>query len=179
MSEVTVRRLSAAEFHAEVHGLAELLADAVDSGASLGFLAPFDRDAAADWWLSRAEAVESGELLVWVVRAGGGAGSGRIVGTVSLVPESKPNGRHRAEISKLMVHREARGGGLARRLLATAEAEARRRGVTLMLLDTETDSPAEHLYRAAGWTRHGIVPAYAAGPRGELRDCSFYHLQLQ
>ncbi|MDG4865730.1 GNAT family N-acetyltransferase, partial [Streptomyces sp. T-3] len=100
--------------------------------------------------------------------------AGRLVGTVSLALEAKPNGRHRAEIVKLMVHGEARGQGLGRRLLAGAEEAAASAGVRLLLLDTEADSAADGLYRRAGWTRYGVVPEYAASPAGMLRDCSFY-----
>lgn len=169
----TVSRLAAADFRDSLKELAELLVDAVDGGASLGFLAPFDLDDAAGWWRTREPAVADGSLVVWVARGPEG-----VVGTVGLALEDKPNGRHRAEIVKVMVRRDARGRGLARRLLATAEAAAVRAGVGLLLLDTETDSPAEHLYRSAGWTRYGVVPAYAAGPSGELRDCSFYYKRL-
>ena len=65
-----------------------------------------------------------------------------------------------------------------RRLLATAEHAAAAHGLTLLLLDTETGSAADHLYRAAGWTRYGIVPHYAADPDGTPRDCSFYYKEL-
>jgi ribosomal protein S18 acetylase RimI-like enzyme len=117
--------------------------------------------------------VADGSLTVWVAHGPDG-----ITGTVSLALERKPNGRHRAEIVKLMVHREARGQGLARALLTTAEQAAARAGATLLLLDTETDSAAERLYRTAGWTRYGIVPDYAADPDGSLQDCSFYYKRL-
>ena len=46
------------------------------------------------------------------------------------------------------------------------------------VLDTETGSAADHLYRSAGWTRYGIVPGYASDPAGALRDCSFYYKRL-
>lgn len=169
----TVTRLSADEFRANVPGLADVFADAVADGASLGFLAPFDRRAAAAWWQARQPAVADGSLTVWVTRGPDG-----VTGTVSLALSPKPNGRHRAEIVKLMVHRTARGQGLARTLLSTAEQAATHAGATLLLLDTETASPAEHLYRSTGWTRYGIVPEYAAGPDGTLKDCSFYYKQL-
>ncbi|GAA3447163.1 N-acetyltransferase [Planomonospora venezuelensis] len=169
----TITRLSAGDFHDSVKELAELLADVVDGGASLGFLAPFGRDSAADWWRARASAVADGSLVVWISRGPGGAS-----GTVSLALEGKANGRHRAEIAKLMVHRRARGRGVARALLAAAEEGAARAGASLLLLDTETGSPAERLYQAAGWTRYGIVPDYAAEPAGSLRDCSFFYKRL-
>lgn len=169
----TIDLLSADEFTGSVKGLAEVLADAVDDGASLGFLAPFDRDDAAAWWGAQVPAVADGSLMVWACRD-----AGDVIATVSLALARKANARHRAEIAKLMVHRDARGRGLARALLATAEAAALAAGATLLLLDTKTGTAAEHLYLADGWTRFGVVPGYAADPDGAFRDCSFFYKQL-
>ncbi|MBB2914281.1 GNAT superfamily N-acetyltransferase [Streptosporangium becharense] len=169
----TIERLSAEEFPGSVDGLAEVLVDAVGDGASVGFLAPFDHEAAAAWWRAQAPAVADGSLIVWACRDGGG-----IDATVSLALAGKPNGRHRAEVVKLMVRRGARGRGLARALLATAEATAAAAGVTLLLLDTQTGSTAERVYLAGGWTRYGVVPDYAAAPDGSLQSCSFFYKPL-
>ncbi|MEU4896611.1 GNAT family N-acetyltransferase [Streptomyces sp. NPDC044780] len=169
-----IDRLTAADFPDAVKGLAELLVDVVDDGASLGFLAPFDHEAAASWWRTQAPAVADGTLAVWVSRDG----MTGINGTVSLAFSGKPNGRHRAEILKLMVHRDARGQGIARALLATAEAAATAAGITLLLLDTRTGSTAERVYAADGWTRFGVVPGYATDPDGSLEDSSFFYKHL-
>jgi GNAT superfamily N-acetyltransferase len=166
----TIERLPAEDFPGCVKGLAGVLADAVDDGASVGFLTPFDREAAAVWWRERAPAVADGSLIVWVCRDAGG-----IVATVSLALPGKPNSRHRAEVSKLLVHRDARGRGPARALLATAEAAAAEAGVSLLVLDTRTGSAAERLYLTGGWTLFGVVPGYAADPDGSLQDCSFFY----
>ncbi|NGN69547.1 GNAT family N-acetyltransferase [Streptomyces sp. A7024] len=167
----TVTRLTPADFRAAVPELAALLADTVAGGDSLGFLAPLGRAEAADWWRELEPAVEAGSLTVWAAPGPGGG----IAGTVSLARTWKPNSRHRAEIVKLMVHPDARGRGLARGLLAAAEAEAARTGVGLLVLDTESGTPAERLYLAAGWTRYGKVPGYATDTAGVPRDCSFFH----
>ena len=169
----TIHRLSAREFADGVKGLAEVLADAVDDGSSLGFVHPFDRDAAAAWWRTQAPAVADGSLAVWVCRDGGG-----ISGTVGLALPAKPNARHRAEVVKLAVHRDARGRGVGRALLATVQEAAAAAGATLLILDTETGSAAERLYLSDGWTRYGVVPRYAADPAGALRDCSFFYKEL-
>ncbi|MFF4394656.1 GNAT family N-acetyltransferase [Streptomyces sp. NPDC001480] len=155
-------------------GLAGLLADTVAGGASVGFLAPLDPGQAAAWWRERAAAVAAGHLAVWAALDG----AGRVTGTVSLAFPDKPNSRHRAELVKLMVHRDARGQGLGRELLATAEQAAGAAGITLLHLDTETGSPAEHLYRSAGWTRAGVIPDYAASPAGVLRPTTLYYKHL-
>ncbi|WP_282088315.1 GNAT family N-acetyltransferase [Streptomyces tendae] len=154
-------------------GLAGLLTDTVAGGASIGFLASLDHAEAADWWRERAAAVAAGRLVVWVARE-----EERVTGTVSLALPDKPNSRHRAELVKLMVSREARGRGLGRRLLTIAEEAAAAAGLTLLHLDTETGSPAERLYRSAGWTRAGTIPDYAADPRGELRPTTLYFKQV-
>ncbi|MFK4101563.1 GNAT family N-acetyltransferase [Streptomyces sp. NPDC019531] len=170
-----VTRLDEAQLMDRIDELAELLVDTVDGGASIGFLASMDRAAAVAWWKERAGAVAAGRWAVWAAHDGR-----RLVGTVSLVfpfPD-KPNSRHRAELVKLMVHREARGQGLGRRLLQLAEEAAAGAGITLLHLDTETGSPAERLYVSARWTRAGVIPDYAADPAGVLRPTTLYYKQL-
>ncbi|MFE6765740.1 GNAT family N-acetyltransferase [Streptomyces sp. NPDC057689] len=150
--------------------LAALLVETVEGGSSVGFLAPLDRAAAAEWWRARAASVEAGQLEVWIARDGE-----RIAGTIGLVRAPLPNARHRAEVAKLMVRPSARGRGLGRELLAAVERAAAEEGVTLLVLDTESGSPAERLYRAAGWTECGSVPDYAADPAGVLKPTTFYY----
>lgn len=170
---IVIERLGGPQLLSAAGQLADLLADAVNGGASVGFLAPLDRAAAVAWWQGRVDAVLAGELAVWVARDGY-----RVVGTVSLAFPDKPNSRHRAELVKLMVHRDGRGQGLGKALLATAERAALDAGVTLLHLDTEADSPAEYLYDKAGWTRVGAIPDYAANPQGGLRPTSIYYKRV-
>ncbi|MDX3114103.1 GNAT family N-acetyltransferase [Streptomyces scabiei] len=167
---MTTLRLDAPGLLTCVEELADLLLDTVRGGASVGFLASLDRAEAVAWWRGRAAEVAAGRLAVWA------AGDGdRVVGSVGLAFPDKPNSRHRAELVKLMVHRDARGRGLGRALLTTAERAAAASGVTLLHLDTETDSPAEHLYRTNGWTRAGVIPDYASDPAGTLRPTTLYY----
>lgn len=168
-----VIRLDAPRLLAGAEELAGLLADTVAGGSSVGFLAPLDRAEAAAWWRERAAAVAAGALMVWAAYDGN-----RPAGTVSLALPDKPNSRHRAELVKLMVRRDARGKGLGRTLLATAEEAAEAFGITLLHLDTETGSPAERLYRSAGWTRAGTIPDYATDPHGALRSTTLYYKRL-
>ncbi|MGW1138398.1 GNAT family N-acetyltransferase [Streptomyces zhihengii] len=200
---VTVRRLTAGALPAAAEGLGALLADAVDDGASVGFLAPLTIDRAAAYWSGLAPALADGTVTVWTAHADDGDGSGgkrhgdddgtgtgtgtgssgtssggRVIGTVQLRSETSPNGTHRAEVAKLLVHRDARGRGVARLLLTAAEECARDAGRTLLLLDTQTGSAAEHLYRSAGWTPVGTVPDYAADPAGVLRPTTFFRKTL-
>ncbi|CAM5312620.1 GNAT family N-acetyltransferase [Streptomyces tanashiensis] len=169
-----VERLSPDVVRAHADGLAALLVDAVDGGASVGFLAPLDRAAAVSWWSGVAEEAAAGVRDVWAALGP----DGRPTGVVTLVRADAENGRHRGEIARLLVHRSARGRGLGRRLLATAEAHAAATGLRLLVLDTQTDSPAEHLYRGAGWTAAGTIPDFAADPAGTLRATTLYYKRL-
>lgn len=173
-----VRRLAPHEFAAAVPGLADLLVDAVAGGASLGFVVPFGHADAVGWWHARATAVDAGDLVVWVAEDAGG-GHACFAGTVSLSFDRTSNGRHRGHVTKLIVRRRARGRGLGRTLLDTAEQAAAAAGSTLLMLDTEAGSQAERLYRSAGWTNYGVVPRYASAPAGgALRDCAFFYKEV-
>jgi GNAT superfamily N-acetyltransferase len=94
--------------------------------------------------------------------------AGAVRGCVRLDLGAPANGQHRAEVSKLLVHRSSRGAGVASALMGAAEAAAARRGRPLLLLDTQSGSPAERLYERQGWSVVGVVADYAALPDGRL-----------
>jgi hypothetical protein len=73
-------------------GGTDLLADTVDGGASVGFLAPLDRAAALAWWKERVAGVAAGQFAVWAARDGQ-----RVAGTVSPAFPDKPDSGDRAE----------------------------------------------------------------------------------
>jgi GNAT superfamily N-acetyltransferase len=141
-------------------GLAEVLAGCVNGGAGVGFLRPLDVEAAAEFWRS---ALENPDALTLVARDGE-----RIVGTVRLILARQPNGRHRAEVAKLLVHPDARGQGVAAALMAALDELARAHARTTLVLDTETGGQAEHLYERWGWNRVGEIPQYAVTADGVL-----------
>ena len=143
--------------------LAEVLVDAVGSGASVGFLEGLERAEAAAWWSGLEPAVVDGRVLLWVAEV-----DGRVVGTVQVRLATLPNARHRAELAKLLVHRSARGQGIGRALMRAAERGAWEAGASLLVLDTETGSPAEGIYTSTGWTAVGVIPDYALDPEGKL-----------
>ena len=162
---VEIRALSAAEVDTRMAELADILVDAVASGASVNFLAGFDAIDAGQFWRGQLAGIADGSRIL--IAAGAGA---RLVGTIVLTFAPQPNAPHRAEIGKMLVHSSAQRRGLGRRLLEVAEAEARRRGRTLLLLDTERESSGEKLYRACGWTEIGKIEGYHYSPDGRLSD---------
>lgn len=158
---VEIEMLDATAYAEAVPELARVLVGAVESGASVSFLAGLDEERAAAWWSDRTGLVAAGEIVPHVARQGG-----QVVGVVLLILSTRENSPHRAEIAKLLVHRSARGRGIATALLAAAEAEALTRGRTLLVLDTVTGSPAERLYLRLGWQAVGSVPGFALDVEG-------------
>jgi GNAT superfamily N-acetyltransferase len=156
----------------DLDGLALLLLDAVDSGASVSFLAPMTLDFAKEWWrdsISRADA----RAIQLVARDADG-----IAGTVQLHPAWPPNQRHRADIAKLLIHRRARRQGLGGMLMREIENRARAAGFTLLTLDTKRGDGAESLYRRGGWTEVGVIPGYALNPDGTPCDTVVFYKEL-
>ena len=165
-----VRRIAAAELRARRDELTALLADAVEDGASVGFLLPHALGEYERHWDDVAAAVDAGRTEVLVAERGG-----RIAGTVQLTPCLRPNGRHRAEVQKLLVLRAARRAGLGTALMHAVVVLAASRGHRLLLLDTRGDSAAERLYRRLGWHAFGTVPDYACDPDGTPAGCTFFY----
>lgn len=144
--------------------LARVLRACVEGGASVSFLQPFSEHQATAFWRDRvAPAVARGEARLFVARLAPG---GPVVGTAVLGFASQPNQRHRADVSKVLVHPDARRRGLARALMAALEAAALREGRTLLVLDTVTDSPAQPLYASLGYALAGVIPGYALSADG-------------
>src|SRR5437868_7399351 len=166
------RRLHALD-DAQIDGLADVLIDCVEGGASVSFMHPLPRDRAVAFWRRVAHGVAVGERALLVAEDARG-----LCGTVQLVLDQPENQPHRAELSKMLVHRRARRQGLGAALMRAAEATARDCGKTLLVLDAVTDGDAARLYERLGWQRAGVIPGYALLPRGGLCATTFYYRDL-
>ncbi len=158
---------------AELGGLADVLVDCVEGGASVSFMDPFPRDRALSFFRGIAREVEAGARALVLVEDDAG-----VCGTVQLVLAQPENQPHRADLSKMLVHRRARRRGLGAALLRAAETIAREEGRTLLVLDTASDD-AERLYARHGWVRVGRIPGYALWPRGGRCDTTVFYKNLQ
>jgi GNAT superfamily N-acetyltransferase len=158
---------------AELQALAEVLIDCVAGGASVGFMHPLAPERARAFWHGVAEGVARGERALLVAEDGAG-----LCGTVQLVLAQPENQPHRADVSKMLVHRRARRGGVGEALLRAAEAEARAAGKTLLVLDTIAGGDAERLYRRLGWQSSGLIPDYALLPQGGLAATHVFYKRL-
>ena len=168
---LTIDRLAADEAQRAGDDLVALLRNVVDDGASIGFLPPLDAEEARAYWQGVIEDLRRGPRVLLVARV-----AGALVGSVQLDPATRPNGRHRAEVQKLMVHSAARRNGVGRALVAAVEEVARELGRSLLVLDTRRGDVAEHLYRNAGYVQAGIIPNYALSPTGADDTVLFYKL---
>lgn len=137
----------------------------------MGFLAGVMVNEAEAFWRESMRGADT-----WVARW---TKSDEVVGVVQLHPANLPNGQHRAEIAKLIVHRSARQKGVATALMLTAEQAASSQGRWLLQLDTETGSPAERLYAGSGWRVLGVMPEHAVRPDGVLSSTTFLFKQLE
>jgi len=167
----SVRRLHAVT-DAQVLALADVLIDCVEGGASVSFMHPLSPEKAQAFWRKVAAGVAAGERALMVAEDDEG-----IVGTVQLVLDQPENQPHRAELSKMLVHRRGRRHGLGAALMHAAEQAARDCGKSLLVLDTASDDAAR-LYARMGWQACGVVPDFALLPQGGLCDTTFFYRRI-
>lgn len=169
-----VRILSSDEVTTCLGALADILIDCVEGGAAVSFLLPISRHKAIEFWERVADSVACGERILLIAEDA----NGRVVGTVQLITAFPENQPHRADVSKMLVRRDARRQGVAARLLAAIDNAAREARKSVLMLDTATGSDAERLYEREGWHRVGQVPNYGLAPDGRLCGTTFFHKQL-
>ena len=153
-------------------GLADVLIDCVEGGASVSFMHPLTRARALAFWRHVAQDVAEDKSAVLVAEDALG-----VCGTVQLAFAPFENQPHRADLLKMLVHRRVRRQGLGAALLRAAEATARECGKTLLMLDTASDD-AERLYQREGWVRVGVIPDFALLPNGGFCDTTVYYRNL-
>lgn len=163
-------RADAAFMRDHFDGFCELLRDVVDGGASVNFIVPLDAAIACAYWEKAAADVISGNRVIVAAMA-----DDRVVGCAHLVPATTPNGHHRAEVQKVLVHSAYRRRGIAQALMAAVEDEARVIGRWLLVLDTEEGSGAEAFYERLGYIRAGGIPEFALSADGTSYRANVYY----
>ncbi|MFT5879865.1 MAG: acetyltransferase [Moritella sp.] len=153
--------------------LNDLLTECVESGASVGFLTPFGEHDAREYWQMVARDLEDKSRKLFIAKTDAG-----IVGAVQLSVTHKPNGSHRGEVEKLMVHVNVRGQGIGKLLLSRLELTAKAMGRDLLVLDTRLGDVASELYRKVGYTEAGQIPNFARSSSGQLEATVYFYKQL-
>ncbi|QDG78585.1 GNAT family N-acetyltransferase [Labrenzia sp. PHM005] len=172
--ERPVHLLSAEEADAAVPDLAKLLKDCVEDGAGIGFVLPLTLEKAEAFWRERAADVAGGTAFMLVAKDGA-----EIAGVVMLCLAPQDNGRHRADVAKLMVHPDHRRKGLARKLMTAIDGLALSLGRWLLVLDTVTGDRAEKLYPTCGYIKVGVIPDYAYGSHEGFDDTTVFYKDLR
>ena len=153
--------------------MAHILIECVADGASVGFMNDIDQSSAEEYWHGVLTRSRAGALVVF-----GAFVEDALAGTAMLVVNTPPNQPHRADVSKLLVSPKYRGQGIAKALLTAVDKKATEMGRYLLILDTETASDADFLYRKLGWQEVGIVPGHALSPSGELKPTTIFYKEL-
>jgi GNAT superfamily N-acetyltransferase len=170
----TILRLDAATAKARMAELTGILLDCVDGGASVSFMAGMTSAQANAFWRRVIKGVDSGGRILLAAEI-----DGKLVGTVQAVASGIPNQPHRSDLSKMLVHRAARGRGVGAAMLAAAEAASLEAGWWLMVLDTVVESSGDRLYAKGGWKPVGVVPDFALWPDGRLCATRYFFKDLR
>jgi ribosomal protein S18 acetylase RimI-like enzyme len=153
----------------DIEELSNLLKLVVDDGASIGFLPPMKLTEATKYWRN----VLKLDVILFVARI-----NNQLAGSVQLHLDTKENGRHRAEIGKLMTDPNFRRNGIGRSLMQKAEYRAKQENRSLIILDTREGDPSNNLYQSLNYIEAGKIPYYAKSANGELHTTVFYYKNI-
>lgn len=156
--------------HGDVY---RVVAAVVDLGGAVGWLAVPD-DAECATWLDQVLArVMAGRGAFAVLRR-----AGRLEALGMWLRYDAPVTERNAEIRRVMVHPDARGGGLSRTVMEALTASARAAGVEVLRLGVRGNNhAAQALYESLGWVESGRVPDFI-GVGDDRWDEVTYHLDL-
>ena len=170
----TIESLDHTQAQIALPELIEILRDAVDNGASVGFLPPLNENIASAYWMDVARAVAKQSRILLIAR-----NDSTLVGTVQLDLCTRQNGLHRAEVMKLLVHSASRRQGIGEALMRAIEREAMQAKRSTLVLDTRAGDPSEKLYVKLGYQLAGQIPQYAESANGALDASAFYYRLLE
>lgn len=154
--------------------LTDLLCDAVDSGAPIGFLPPMSETEAKSYWLSVNDDLQINARQVLLVRD-----EDTVVGSVQLAMSPKANALHRCDIEKLMVHTQARENGIGGMLMQGVERVAAAMQRQLLILEVRSDDIAHDMYVGMGYVPFGEVPNYTRSANGMLHNSTFFYKEIE
>lgn len=148
---VVIRRVEALDERA-LDCLSEILVGVVGQGASVGWVPPMAMDVARQYWQEVLGPWNN--LLVAEI-------DGVVVGTAQAEFSHKANGRHRAEVNKVLVHPGYQRRGIGQRLMAAVEDVMAADGRFLAVLDTREDDHSNALYQQSGYRPVSRIPFWA------------------
>lgn len=156
-----------------ISDLVRILRDSINGNFSVGFLTDEDDGALETFWRAELRAISHGNIVL-IAKT-----NDEITGVVIVTPESRSNGKHRAEFRKLMVHSNHQKSGIGSQLEIAACAKAAQSGISLLYLDSATDFLVERTYQRWGWQKVGSIPNYATTPDGKLVATTYFYKLIQ
>lgn len=157
---------------ADVNDLCDAMDAAIESGGGFGWVVPPPREVMERYWRGVLVVPERNLLLARL--------DGVVCGAVQLVEPSRHNEAQSFSASLLaaFVAPWARGRGVGRKMIETAEKLAFEMGYRVLQLDVrETQESAIHLYESMGYRRWGTNPAYALAA-GRMISGYYYSKQI-
>ncbi|WP_296251875.1 GNAT family N-acetyltransferase [Pseudomonas sp. UBA4194] len=173
MNAAQLRRVTVESFAHYRPGLVDLLLDAIEHNASIGFMAGTSVEDAGRYFDEVKERIAQGDMVQWAVVM-----DERVLASVQLVFCQRPNGLKRCEVRKLLVRADAQRRGLGQQMMNAVEEVARQKQRGLIYLDTEAGSIAETFYLAQGYKRAGQIPDFACTPDGHYKATAFFYKTL-
>jgi GNAT superfamily N-acetyltransferase len=168
-----VKVYTAVEFESIIARCAEILIDAVESGAGVSFVKPLAQADAEQFWRDQLPSIAAHKTFPVVAEL-----DGAVAGLVLLVRAWAPNQPHRCDIAKLLVHRDFRRRSVATTLITALENQARQLNQKLITFDAVADSDAAKLYEKLGFTYVGTYPKFAYSGDGRLDDTALFYKAL-
>jgi len=159
--------------HADLTELVQATEDAIRDGIGFNWVVPPGKDLLETYW--------KGVLVVPERVLFAGRLDGTLAASVQLLKPgpSKETSSFSASIEAHFVAPWARGHGLARMLLESAEREARSQGFSVLKLSVrETQEAAIKLYEESGYTSWGILPTYEF-VNAQMIGGKFYYKNLE
>ncbi|KAH8884765.1 hypothetical protein GQ53DRAFT_377643 [Thozetella sp. PMI_491] len=178
--------MATAVFSQEHHGalvpyIAALHASCITMDQMVGpFLPPLMNDKLLAWWKDRITEANKGTRIIVLLLPEAKAAGVKPLGTdlrglAMLKLSESETGSFRGHIDAVLVNQKHRRQGGARALVGTLEHEAARRGRTLLLVDSETGSAGEQVFKSLDYVEIGKVPQFSRVlPSGKKGETFFY-----
>lgn len=160
---------------AALNDLTDTLCRVVEAGASIGFFAPLSVEEAQRYWRKAYQEYQAAERVIMIAKDE----QGRLVGSGQYSGAKSANGKHRAEVQKILVHPDWQRQGIGAKLMRALEQHALAHGRELFVLDTKQGDLGELLYARAGYTAAGIIPGYTRTPHGKPHATVIYYKHLK
>lgn len=141
---------------ATLAAIVELIDCTREDGGTLGYAAPMsaaEEQAFARWLKAALHAREVHALL--------GSAGGYLKFFCLLTPSPMPNCRHRAELSKGVMHPGHRGRNLLPRVFRAIVRQAEQLGIEQLVLDVREGTRAHALWERFGFQTYGVLDDYA------------------